>query len=132
MMEAESRKIDGPPGFFLAMELDDAIFFGGQRDGTIIEIDFSEHALALLEAAGMVRQPIPRSPKSPRFVGEEMVIGPGLFALFNQLRESGETRSLLGAHEMKTIDPLDHIRKHPELYLGGGRSDGPSRGSACF
>jgi hypothetical protein len=27
---------------------------------------------------------------------------------------------------MKTIDALDHIRKHPEMYLVCGRKDGPS------
>jgi hypothetical protein len=27
---------------------------------------------------------------------------------------------------MKPIDALDHIRRHPEMYLGGGRKDGPS------
>jgi hypothetical protein len=89
-VEAANRKIDGPPGFFLATAHDDAEFFGARRCGTIIEIDFSERALALLETAGMVRQPIPRGPKSPRFVGEEMVFGPDQFDLFNRLRESGE------------------------------------------
>jgi hypothetical protein len=91
--EAAQRKIDGPPGFFLAQEVDDAAFFAARRQGTILEITLSPDAYRLLIAAGMVRRPIPGG-FLPNFMGDELLIPPEAFATFNQLRSSGEIQFL--------------------------------------
>jgi hypothetical protein len=87
---AASSKIDGPPGFFLATELDDAIFFGLRRRGTVIEFRITQDAFDQLMAAGSVLQPIPRGPKSPFFKGDELIVKPDSYSLFNILLRSGE------------------------------------------
>jgi hypothetical protein len=91
--EAAKRKIDGPPGFFLAQEKDDAAFFALRRQGTILEVRLSANAYRQLETAGMIRQPIPRG-LLVAFLGDELVIPPEAFAPFNQLRSAGEIQFL--------------------------------------
>lgn len=88
--EAAARKIDGPPGFFLATEVDDAIFFALRRaPGGVLEYRLSAHAIEQLRVAGAVYRPIPPG-KVIRFLGNELHIPPGAFALLNQLRAAGE------------------------------------------
>lgn len=89
---AAARKIDGPAGFFLATHLDDAAFFAGRRSGTILEFRFTDAARRELNAAGVLRRPIPGGPKSPRFLGDELHIQPDQFDLFNRLLDSGDIR----------------------------------------
>jgi hypothetical protein len=90
---AAARKIDGPPGFFLAEDMDDAAFFAARRQGTILEIQLSDRAYSQLRTAGMVRQPIPQG-FSTRFNGDELLVTPHAFAVFNQLRAAGEIEFL--------------------------------------
>jgi hypothetical protein len=90
---ASARKMDGPPGFFLALELDDAAFFAARRQGTIVEVRLSPHAVQRLHAAGMIRRPIP-SGRTSRFLGDEYLIPPDAFATFNQLRWAGDIEFL--------------------------------------
>lgn len=87
---AITRKIDGPDGFFLATHLDDASFFAARRNGTILQFNFSDAARKQLDAAGIIRQPIPGGPKSPNFLGDELMVKPDQFDLFNKLLDSGD------------------------------------------
>lgn len=90
---ANARKIDGPPGFFLATALPDAEFFGVRRgQGVVIRFQFSPEAVRRLAAAGMMRRPIPRGPRSPWFVADELYVPPSAFDTFNRLRQAGEIR----------------------------------------
>ena len=87
---AAARKIDGPPGFFLATEVDDAIFFALRRaPGGVLEYRLSANAVEQLRVAGAVYRPIPPG-RAIRFLGNEFHIPPGVFALLNQLRAAGE------------------------------------------
>jgi len=89
--EAIARKLDGPPGFFMAMELDDAIFFALRRQpGGVLQIDLSDEAVSQLASHGLVRQPIPQGRRSPRFSGDELLVPPELFERFNRLRHTGD------------------------------------------
>lgn len=89
-VKAAVRKIDGPDGFFLSTLVDDASFFAARRNGTVIEFQFSESARGQLDAAGLVCQLIPRGLKSPRFAGDELIVDPDQFDLFNQLLDNGD------------------------------------------
>jgi|SRR5205807_8840977 len=87
---AAARKIDGPPGFFLAIEVDDAIFFALRRaPGGVLEYRLSANAVEQLQVAGAVYRPIPPG-KAIRFFGKEFYIPLEAFALFNRLRAAGE------------------------------------------
>src|SRR4051794_23225 len=82
--KAASFKIDGPPGFFLAVELSDAEFFALRQlraPAAVLEVNVSATAIAQLLAGGAVRRPIPRGQRSPRFSGDELFIPPDLFRL---------------------------------------------------
>jgi hypothetical protein len=88
--EAAARKIDGPPGFFLATEVDDAVFFALRRaPGGVVAFRLSFQAVATLQAAGAIRRRIPPG-KTIQFLGDEVVIPPEAFGIFNTLRETGE------------------------------------------
>jgi hypothetical protein len=88
---AASRKIDGPPGFFLATSLTDAEFFAARRSfGATIEFRMSEEAVRVLKEAGAVLQPIAVTPRSPYFSGLELAVPPEAFAHLNSLRNRGE------------------------------------------
>ena len=92
VLVAAALKIDGPPGFFLANEWDDAAFFAVRRgQGTVIEVLVSASAIAQLLTAGAVRQPIPVG-LVVTFAGDEVLVPPHLFDLFNRLRATGEIR----------------------------------------
>jgi hypothetical protein len=94
-VEAARRKIDGPPGFFLAQDVDEAAFFALRRQGTILEIWLSPDAYRLLVAAGMVQRPIPGGFLAT-FTGDELFIPPQAFPTFNQLRSGGEIQFFPG------------------------------------
>jgi len=88
--KAAAQKIDGPPGFFLAIEVDDAMFFALRcAPGGILAFRLSWYAIEQLQLAGMVRRQIPPG-KTMRFIGEELVIVLEAFKVFNRLREMGE------------------------------------------
>ena len=88
--KAAAQKIDGPPGFFLATEIDDAMFFALRRaPGGVLAFRLALHAVEQLQAAGMIRRQIPPG-KTIRFMGDEMVIPPAAFEVFNRAREAGE------------------------------------------
>jgi hypothetical protein len=88
--EAAARKIDGPPGFFLATEVDDAVFFALRRaPGGVVAFRLTWRAVETLQAAGALRRRIPPG-KTVRFLGDEVVVPPEAFGVFNMLRETGE------------------------------------------
>jgi len=90
---AAALKTDGPPGFFLATDIADAEFFALRQmrgNAVVLAVDFSDAAAGALVAAGALCRPIPRGPQSPWFVGEEWVIPPALFELYNQLLQKNE------------------------------------------
>jgi hypothetical protein len=91
--EAARRKVDGPPGFFLAQRIDEAAFFALRRQGTILAVDLSPAAETQLAGAGAVRQPIAGGFLAT-FQGDELVIPPGAFDAFNRLRSAGEIQFL--------------------------------------
>jgi len=87
--KAAARKIDGPPGFFLATEVDDAVFFALRRaPGGVVAFYLSFQAVETLRAVGAIRR-IPPG-KTIQFLGDEVVIPPEAFGVFNALRETGE------------------------------------------
>lgn len=91
--KAATRKIDGPPGFFLSKHMADAEFFALRRGrGTVLKIELSAAAMNELSIAGAVRRPIPRSSKSPKFHGDELFVPFSAFDLFNRLRSLDEIR----------------------------------------
>ena len=58
--KAAAHKIDGPPGFFPATEVDDAMFFALRRaPGGVLACHLSLYAVEQLQAAGMRRRQIP-------------------------------------------------------------------------
>jgi hypothetical protein len=88
--EAAARKIDGPPGFFLATDVDDAVFFALRRaPGGVVAFRLSFQAVETLQAVGATRRRIPPG-KTIQFLGDEVVIPPAAFGVFNMLRETGE------------------------------------------
>jgi hypothetical protein len=75
----------------LATALDDAIFFALRRQpGVVLQIDFSAEAVRQLRWHGLMQQPIPQGPRSPYFLGDELIVPPAVFELFDRLRRSGE------------------------------------------
>ncbi|MFG2794460.1 RHS repeat-associated core domain-containing protein, partial [Streptomyces sp. NPDC048419] len=91
--KAAAKYTDGPGGFFVATHAGDAEFFATRHGGgAIIKVIISDDAMAQLRNAGAVARPIPMSPKSPTFAGDEFHIPTSAFDLFNQLRASGGIR----------------------------------------
>jgi len=91
---AGARKIDGPPGFFLAAEESDAEHFAARRGrgGAVLRFELSPSAAQQLMGAGAVRRPIPTGPRSPAFAGDELHVPPGAYDLFDRLRRAGEIK----------------------------------------
>jgi hypothetical protein len=91
---AAALKIDGPPGFFLAIEQVDAEFFPPRQlrgPAGVLAVEISDSALtALFQVPGVVRRPIPRGPHSPWFIGDEIIVPPESFDRYNVLRRAGE------------------------------------------
>lgn len=88
---AQSEKIDGPVGFFLATDASDASFFAARRNGAVISFNLTESATEQLTAAGADLRAIPGRPP-PHFSGDEFFIPPEAFDLFNELLDSGAIR----------------------------------------
>ena len=83
--------MDGPPGSFLATDEVAAEFFALRRgDGGILRFDLSERAVRELEAAGARLGPIPKGKFPGKLPGDEFVVPPEAFELFNLLRAQGE------------------------------------------
>jgi hypothetical protein len=71
--------------------LDDALFFALRRQpGGVLQLDFSAEAARQLRSHGVRQQPIPQGPRSPHFLGDELLVPLAVFELFNRLRRSGE------------------------------------------
>lgn len=89
---AAKLKIDGPDGFFLATLREEAEFFAvRRRNGAVLEFQFSDAARKQLDAAGLIRQPIPPG-KTARFQGDELIVKPDQFDLFNRLLDNGDIK----------------------------------------
>ena len=89
---ADKYKIDGVPGFYLAVEADDAIYFALRRSpGVLLRYDISQAALDELTLAGAVLRPIPLG-KMSQFDGPEFFVPPAAFGIFNLLRTVGEVQ----------------------------------------
>jgi hypothetical protein len=92
--QAAKLKLDGPTGFFLAFEPTDAEFFALRRGpGAVVEYELSDAALLELQSAGAIRQPIPIGARSPRFVGDELLVPISAFEVFNDLSKRGEIQT---------------------------------------
>jgi len=90
---AASRKMDGPPGFFLATNMDDAVYFGSRRSRfTVLQYDIQVEALKRLREAGSVLRPIAQGQRNTLFAGDEILVPPSAFEIFNSLIETGEVR----------------------------------------
>jgi hypothetical protein len=56
----------------------------------VVEFQLSPEAVRDLMSAGMIRQPLPGGLRSPPGLsGDELIVPPDAFGLFNQLRASG-------------------------------------------
>jgi hypothetical protein len=85
---AAAFKIDGSAGFFLATHIDDAAYFAARRgSGKILEYQFSSRAV---EQLGLKSTPLGALGKFGQFQGDEVVISPESFDLFNSLLKSGD------------------------------------------
>ena len=90
--QAARNKLDGPPGFFLATDPAVAEFFALRRGrGLILRYEFYGEAIEQLEAKGAQFGEI-RPGKTTRFPGQEFVVPPEAFDLFNTLRKQGQIR----------------------------------------
>jgi hypothetical protein len=79
---AATNYTDGVGGFFLATHYDDAVFLAVRNGGGgVINVEISDSAMAQLRDAGAVSRPIPVSPKSPSFKGDEFHIPTSAFCL---------------------------------------------------
>jgi hypothetical protein len=86
---AAGLKVDGPAGFFLATDPDAAEFFALRRGtGAVLQYRLTADAFSQLTKAGATLGPIAPG-KSSRIPGEEFVIPPSAFGLFNSLRSAG-------------------------------------------
>lgn len=86
---ASSRHVNGAPGFYMTLDRSDAEYFAIRREGTIITIEIEDNSVAELVRLGARRQPIPTTPKSARFTGDEFFVPEHLFPTFNTMREQG-------------------------------------------
>ncbi len=82
---ASGNKIDGLPGFYLATDYDDAVFFAARRgEGAVIQFIISNKALGGLNANGAYFQKIPVG--GFRADGYEYLVPPQAFGAFNTFR----------------------------------------------
>jgi RHS repeat-associated protein len=90
---AAARNSGGPQGFFLATDVGTAEHFAAARGGPggVLRYEVSADALTQLRGAGSTFGPIaPGRNGYPIFPGQEFVIRPDTFGLFNNLRASGQ------------------------------------------
>lgn len=88
--KAAALKIDGPRGFFLATEYDDAEYFALRRvRGAVLRFEVSGTAFGQLSGVGLAQGPIPSGWLFTP-VGDELVVFVDAFDLFNDLRSVGE------------------------------------------
>jgi hypothetical protein len=81
---------NGAPGFYLATEQTDAEFFALRRaPGYIVAFDIDDDVIEELVVLGAVRKPIPESPGSAHFKGDEIYLPVQCFATFNSARTDG-------------------------------------------
>ncbi|KOO60056.1 hypothetical protein WH43_00045 [Rheinheimera sp. KL1] len=86
---ASGNKIDGLPGFYLATDYDDAVFFAARRgEGAVIQFIISNKALGGLNANGAYFQKIPVG--GFRADGYEYLVAPQAFGAFNTFRNGKE------------------------------------------
>lgn len=89
--KAAASKLDGPQGFFMATDEAAAEFFALRRSpGGMLQYDLSADAVRQLEAAGARLGPIPQGNFPGHLPGNEFVVPPSAFGLFNELRAAGE------------------------------------------
>ena len=82
--EAAARKIDGLPGFFLATEIDDAVFFALRRaPGGVVAFSLSFQAVETLRAVGAIHRRILPG-KTIQVLGDEVVFPVEAFGVFNR------------------------------------------------
>ncbi|MDQ6948822.1 MAG: hypothetical protein M3256_21830, partial [Actinomycetota bacterium] len=67
----------------------DAEYFAARRGGNIITVEIEDDAVAQLVLLGARRQPIPMTPMSARFTGDEFFVPVHVFPTFNTLRSQG-------------------------------------------
>jgi RHS repeat-associated protein len=82
-----------PPGFYLATDPVEAQYFGSlkatQIGSTVLQYGMTNSAVSALAAAGATIGPIPQSGANVAFQGQQFVIPPSAFGVFNALRASG-------------------------------------------
>jgi hypothetical protein len=87
---ALAQKIDGPPGFYLADDPNAAAFFAVRRaPGIVLRYAMSAEANSALLTRGAKTMPIPQGAFPTAFPGQQFVVPPGVFPLFNRLRRGG-------------------------------------------
>jgi hypothetical protein len=86
--------------FYLATDIDDALYLAslkGERYA-VLSVDIDAGAQRDLAAAGCRLQPIPQAGKLVPFEGDEFVISPSAYGIFDALRAEG--RIVFGAAEV--------------------------------
>lgn len=87
---ATPRHMDGLPGFYLATEEGDAEYFALRRSpGAILAVEIDDEIVESLIKGGAVMRPIPTSPMSATFAGDELYIPRECFPAFNEARDHG-------------------------------------------
>jgi hypothetical protein len=94
---AAGRHRDGAPGFYLAFDVGDAEYFAARSGGAVVEVVIEDAAVAELLEAGALRQPIPETPMSAQFVGDELYVPTELFLQFNKMRKESRIDVVLRA-----------------------------------
>jgi hypothetical protein len=89
---AAARSSGARSGFYLATDAADATHFALTRQpGGVLQYQLSETAVTQLRGAGVRMGPIAPGPKGfPIFQGQEFVVPPDAFGLFNNLRSRGQ------------------------------------------
>jgi hypothetical protein len=94
---ARTHHLNGAPGFYMTTERNDAEYFALRRTvGGIVAIDIDQDAIEQLLRHGASLQPIPETPMSASFDGDELYIPARLFDLFNSMRKEGRIHVVVG------------------------------------
>lgn len=89
---AAELHLNGAPGFYMTVLRDDAEYFAIRRGGNIVTIEINDDAVAELTRLGARLQPLPMTPMSARFDGDEYFVPTALFHAFNTMRDQGRIR----------------------------------------